>query len=223
MTAEEALRQAEAEGLSLQTSDNSSTGYKYVAFSKRRYGEAKPYQAAVRRDGKLVSLGSFATAEEAALVLARDALTVPSPAPACHPMGQQAPAVVVAAAAAPPAECAPSERRKRVQHDAPRRAQPARAVVGSPRGGNRSAADAAMAARVDVDAGQLPKGRPDLNRERGGDQVGGVTRGEHAVEADGVIEESDREVTIIDGIVFVATSSPRFNFEGGVAHSRPVE
>ena len=34
-------------------------------------GYPKPYQARVRRGGKQVSLGSFATAEEAALCVAR--------------------------------------------------------------------------------------------------------------------------------------------------------
>ena len=38
-------------------------------------GQAKPYRAALRRDGKEQFLGSFATAEEAALVVARDAPT----------------------------------------------------------------------------------------------------------------------------------------------------
>ena len=34
-------------------------------------GQPKPYQAKVRRGGKIVHLGSFATAEEAALCVAR--------------------------------------------------------------------------------------------------------------------------------------------------------
>ena len=67
MTAEEAMRQAEAEGLTLLKADNSS-GYKGVSFSS---GRSKPYQAHVRRGGRTVSLGFFATAEEAALITAR--------------------------------------------------------------------------------------------------------------------------------------------------------
>jgi len=68
LTAEEALRQAEAEGLTLLRSESSSTGYKNVFLSSHK---TKPYQAKVRRGGKQVSLGCFATAEEAALVFAR--------------------------------------------------------------------------------------------------------------------------------------------------------
>jgi len=84
MTAEEALRQAEAEGLTLLKSDGSSTGYKGVSFKS---GRPYPYQAKVQRGGKQVMLSCFATAEEAALCYARS------------PEGQ---AAVVAAAAAPP-------------------------------------------------------------------------------------------------------------------------
>ena len=68
LTAEEALRQAEAEGLVLQPSDNAA-GFKGVSFHT---GTSKPYEAKVRRGGKVVSLGGFATAEEAALCYARD-------------------------------------------------------------------------------------------------------------------------------------------------------
>ena len=69
MTAEEALRQAEAEGLTLLRAESNSSGYKGVSWHKRP--EAKPYKAEVRRGGKLVLLGAFATAEEAALCYAR--------------------------------------------------------------------------------------------------------------------------------------------------------
>ena len=68
LTVEEALRRAEAEGLTLLKSDN-VTGYKGVC--GRANGRAKPYQAEVRRGGKNVHLGYFATAEEAALCIAR--------------------------------------------------------------------------------------------------------------------------------------------------------
>ena len=59
---------AQAEGLTLRVADNKA-GYFGVFFAKP--GQPKPYQAQVRRGGKVVSLGSFATAEEAALCFAR--------------------------------------------------------------------------------------------------------------------------------------------------------
>ena len=64
MTEEEAVRQAEAEGLMLLKADNVS-GYKHVTFD--RHYKTKPHQAQVWRGGKHVFLGAFATAEEAAL------------------------------------------------------------------------------------------------------------------------------------------------------------
>ena len=67
LTAEEALRQAEAEGLALQPSDNKA-GLKGVIFIS---GKSKPYIARVTRGGTQVSLGSFATAEEAAVAYAK--------------------------------------------------------------------------------------------------------------------------------------------------------
>ena len=60
--------QAEAEGLTLLEADN-TTGYFGVNLAKP--GQPKPYQARVVRGGKKVHLGSFATAEEAALCIAR--------------------------------------------------------------------------------------------------------------------------------------------------------
>jgi len=83
-TAEETLRQAEAEGLTLERSERSNTGYKCVSFNS---GKAKPYKAEVKRGGKTQSLGYFATAEEAAL---------------CHARTPEAHAAVAAAAAPPP-------------------------------------------------------------------------------------------------------------------------
>ena len=79
-SAEEAVRQAEAEGLTLLRSDIGSSGYQGVAF---RSGDTKPYQVQVQRGGKRVYLGAFATAEAAALCYARsvrpsDAKAVPS-------------------------------------------------------------------------------------------------------------------------------------------------
>eukprot|EP00964_Phaeocystis_antarctica_P103602 scaffold68862_cov65-Phaeocystis_antarctica.AAC.2 len=67
-TSEEALQQAQAEKLTLLVSD-SKTGYYGV--SLRNPGNLKPYQAKVWRGGKDVHLGHFATAEEAALCVAR--------------------------------------------------------------------------------------------------------------------------------------------------------
>ena len=56
--------QAEAEGLTLLVADN-KTGYFGVHL--KNLGKPKPYEARVWRGGNKVSLGSFATAEEAAL------------------------------------------------------------------------------------------------------------------------------------------------------------
>ena len=64
---EEARQQAQAEELTLLVADN-NTGYFGVYLKP---GLAKPYQARVSRGGKKVSLGYFATAEEAALCVAR--------------------------------------------------------------------------------------------------------------------------------------------------------
>ena len=60
--------QAEAEGLTLLAAKN-TTGYFWVRFNQTR--RSKPYEAQVRRSGKVVLLGYFATAEEAALCVAR--------------------------------------------------------------------------------------------------------------------------------------------------------
>ena len=60
-------QQAQAEKLTLMVADNKS-GYFGVNLN---HGQPKPYQARVWRGGKQVSLGSFATAEEAALCVAR--------------------------------------------------------------------------------------------------------------------------------------------------------
>ena len=82
---EGARQQAQAEGLTLRVAD-SKTGYFSVHLDSR--GKLKPYQGRVMRGGKILTLGSFATAEEAALCVARS------------PEGQAA-AVERAAAAAP--------------------------------------------------------------------------------------------------------------------------
>ena len=57
-----------ADGLTLLKADN-KTGYFGVNLNNP--GKAKPYVARVRRGGKQVHLGYFATAEEAALRVAR--------------------------------------------------------------------------------------------------------------------------------------------------------
>ena len=69
LTSEEARHQAQAEGLTLVVSESSTAGYYCVHLAKP--GQPKPYQARVQRGSKTVSLGSFATAEEAALCVAR--------------------------------------------------------------------------------------------------------------------------------------------------------
>ena len=61
-------QQAEAEGLTPRVAEN-TTGYFGVSLTKPY--QPKPYQARVRRGGRQVSLGFFATAEEAALCIAR--------------------------------------------------------------------------------------------------------------------------------------------------------
>ena len=55
-------------GLTLLVAENKA-GYFGVTLDKP--GQPRPYQARVQRSGKAVSLGSFATAEEAALCVAR--------------------------------------------------------------------------------------------------------------------------------------------------------
>ena len=59
--------QAQAEGLTLLVANN-KTGYFGV---NHKPAQSKPYQARVWRGGKMVSLGYFATAKEAALCVAR--------------------------------------------------------------------------------------------------------------------------------------------------------
>ena len=68
LSPEEARQQAQAEKLTLVVANNKS-GYFNVILNKP--GQPKPYQVKVRRNGKVMCLGSFATAEEAALCVAR--------------------------------------------------------------------------------------------------------------------------------------------------------
>ena len=81
-----------AEGLRLRVADN-KTGYFGVHLDKP--GLSKPYKAQLSRGGKTMYLGNFATAEEAALCIARS------------PEGQAA--AERAAAVAPPAPLLASE------------------------------------------------------------------------------------------------------------------
>ena len=98
LTSEEALQQAQAEGLVLRVAEN-GTGYYGVYLHK--LSQSKPYQAQVSRGGKQVSLGYFATAEEAALCAARS------------PEGQQAAAGRAAVVAPLTSEEAMQQRRRR--------------------------------------------------------------------------------------------------------------
>ena len=68
MRSEEARQQAQAERLKLRVADN-KTGYFGVHLNNP--GQPKPYLAQVKCGGKMVYLGSFVTAEEAALCIAR--------------------------------------------------------------------------------------------------------------------------------------------------------
>ena len=67
-SSEEVRQQAQAEELTLHLAEN-STGYFGVNLDQRN--QRKPYQARVGRGGQQVRLGGFATAEEAALCVAR--------------------------------------------------------------------------------------------------------------------------------------------------------
>ena len=67
LTGEESRQQAQAEGLTLLKAEN-KTGY-FCVFNHS--SKARPYMAQVKRGGKSVRLGNFATAEEAALCVAR--------------------------------------------------------------------------------------------------------------------------------------------------------
>ena len=83
----EVIRQAEREGLTLVTSSSSNSGYKGVTYHAKAQGRKK-YSLMVTAGGKQVTLGWFATAEQAALFYARreagrdtSDLTAPPPPP----------------------------------------------------------------------------------------------------------------------------------------------
>ena len=69
ISSEEARQQARAKGLTLRVAEN-KTGY-FGVHLLAKPGQPNVYQARVSRGGKDVSLGCFATAEEAALSIAR--------------------------------------------------------------------------------------------------------------------------------------------------------
>ena len=78
MTAAEAHAAAATEGLALLRADN-ATGFKGVARDDRR--SSKPFQAQLKHGGRHKNLGTFATAEEAALAVARFLGPAPAPEP----------------------------------------------------------------------------------------------------------------------------------------------
>ena len=96
MTAAEAHAAAAAEGLALLRADN-PTGFKGVS---RSGSGSKPFQAQLWRGGRNKTLGRFATAEEAALAVARFL----GPAGAAPPPGRKRPASSGAGPSAPPSK-----------------------------------------------------------------------------------------------------------------------
>ena len=113
LTSKEAMQQdsqAQAEGLTLLVAEN-KTGYFGVYHQP---GRSRPYKAEVRRGGKNVNLGRFATAEEAALCVART--------PEGQAAAVAAAAAAVAAAAATVAGAAPLSRYLRKKEEKKKRA-----------------------------------------------------------------------------------------------------
>ena len=104
LTRKEARQQARAEGLTLRLTE-SKTGYFGVYLNQP--GTPKPYQVQVSRGGKAVARGCFATAEEAALCVARSE-------------GRQQAAAATAAAAE---AAAPGEAAEAAEGDAPMTAE----------------------------------------------------------------------------------------------------
>ena len=72
MTAAEAVALAEAEGLVLARSDDNQSGYLNVGLNANASAGSR-YSAVIKKDGQKSHLGSYATAEEAALHVARHA------------------------------------------------------------------------------------------------------------------------------------------------------
>ena len=71
MTAEEAIRVAEAEGLPLVRAPGTKSGYKGVSYQNDKKHAKAPYSVNISVGGRLVRLGAYFTAEEAALSYAR--------------------------------------------------------------------------------------------------------------------------------------------------------
>jgi hypothetical protein len=126
MTAAEAHAAAAAEGLALLRADNAA-GFKGVTHNAHTL---KPFKAQAWQGGRVNSLGSFATAEEAALVVARSLAAAAEAAAA--PSTPARPKAAPRAKAAPPAPelsaGEPSERRSSARV----RARPAAAAESPP-------------------------------------------------------------------------------------------
>ena len=126
LTSEEALQLAEAEGLTLLKA-KSKTGYFGVAYKQ---GLSKPYQGHVTRRGAFLYLGCFATAEEAAMCVART------------PEGR---AAAKRAASAPPARPGPAAI-EMVAQEAAEATEAEAAETAAAAGAEAEAAEAAAAA-----------------------------------------------------------------------------
>ena len=96
MTAAEAHAAAAAEGLALVRAENAA-GFQNV---RRANSDSKPFQANLRHRGRDHYLGVFATAEHAALAVARFL----GPAGASAPTGRKRPAASGAGPSAPPSK-----------------------------------------------------------------------------------------------------------------------
>ena len=101
MTAAEALAVAAAEGLALLRAEN-ATGYKHVSRKEGRSAGSirKPFIATLWHNGALKGFGYFATAEEAALAIARFL------GPAGGAPGRKRPAASGVGPSAPPSKLA---------------------------------------------------------------------------------------------------------------------
>ena len=85
LTSEEALQQAQAEGLTLRKSVNKTHKTGYWGVNLNMSSRPKPYYAHVWRGGKKVHLGSFVSAAGAALCIARAPHAAPAAKPATAP------------------------------------------------------------------------------------------------------------------------------------------
>ena len=71
MSAERAMELEAAEDISLFEDDANATGFRGVCYHPKR--KTKPYQARIKQDGKIRSLGYYSSNHEAALEYARAA------------------------------------------------------------------------------------------------------------------------------------------------------